>query len=208
MVRRTLASLIGAVVLTLSFASSAFAETLPNGDETFASGSFSQTIKGVDYAWFVQAWRDAVNGTTIVAASYSTAVGTICHGGDQDGQPGARFITFNGQATVPILIPANLGIAIAGAKVHGTETTFDSCTGMETAVAKRHTVALALKAAAPSDTSSGEKCFDTEQVLSSTFTSRTAVGFALVDGRRSAVADGTIGHHVWSYRPDPSCADA
>ncbi|OGO57424.1 MAG: hypothetical protein A2Z32_04145 [Chloroflexi bacterium RBG_16_69_14] len=208
MIRRTLTSLSGAAVLTLSLASTSLAETLPNGNVTFASGSFTQTIKGVEYAWFVRAARNTVDGTTAVTASYNTAVDTTGHGGDQDGQPGARFISFNGQGTVPILIPATLGFAIAGARLHGTETTFDTCTGAEAVVNKRHTVALALEATAPAETSSGQKCVDTEQVLKSTFTFRTAAGFAFVNGRRSAVADGTIGHDVWSYQPDPSCADA
>lgn len=208
MIRRTLSGLVGAAVLTLSLASTALADTPPDGDETSASGSFTQTIAGVEYAWSVQAVRDTVAGTRFVAASSSAAVDTTCHGGDQDGQPGVRFITFSGQATVPIVIPPSLRLAVAGARVRGSETTFDSCTGTETVVGRSHTVALALVATAAAQTSSGQKCIDAEQMLSSTFTFRTAAGSAFVDGHRFPVTDGVIGHNVWSTRPDPSCAEA
>jgi hypothetical protein len=206
MARRTRFGLIGAVVLTFSLASTSLADTLPDGNSTFASGSFTQNVMGVEYAWSVTADRDTVPGTTFVIASYNAAVDITCHGGDQDGQPGARFITFSGQGRAAILIPANLGIAIAGARVRGTQTIADSCTGTETLVDKAYTVALALRATAPAETSSGQKCVDPEQLLSSTFTSRTAAGFAHIGGRRFAVDDGIIGHHVWTYQLDPSCA--
>lgn len=202
MVRRTLTGFVGATILALTLASPALADE-PNGNETFASGSFTRTIEGVDYAWFVQADRDTVLGTSVVFANYNTAVDTTCDGGEA----GARFITFNGQASVPVLIPRTLGLAIAAARVHGTETTFDLCTGIETQVNRSFAVALALVAIAPPVTSTGEKCVDTEHLLTSTFTFRTATGSAFVNGRRFAVSDGIIGHQVWSTRAEPTCAD-
>ena len=202
--RKTL-SVIGATALLLALASPALAEE--NVDSTFGAATFTQTMRGVTYDWHIEAGRDNGAGTTMVIASYSSAVDTTCRGGDQDGQPGYRFISFTGHASAPVLIPANLGFAIAGARIHGPETVFDSCTNSETTVDRSYTIALALRATARAVTSSGQKCANEEQMVSSTFTFRTAAGSAVINGRRSAVTDGILGHDVATYEPDPSCAN-
>jgi hypothetical protein len=207
MIRPTLAALIGAAVLTVGVTTAAFADALPNTDETFSSAQFTLRADGVDTSWSVLATRDARSGSSIVAASASAFVDTTCQGGDQDGQPGFRSVSFTGQRSVRFLIPTSLRIAAAGARIHGTETTFDSCSGSETVVDKSYVVGLAVSATGPAVTSSGEKCIDTEQVLSSTFTFRTAAGAALIDDWHVAVADAVIGHQVSTYRLDPICAE-
>jgi hypothetical protein len=202
MIRRTLTGLVGAVVLVLSLASTALAEE-PNGNETFGSGFFTRTVDGVDYNWFIQADRETVLGTSLVFANYNAAVDTTCDNGD----PGALSIIFSGQATVPIAIPRNLGYAVGGARIRGTETTFDFCTGLETQVDKSFTVGLALVATAPPVTSSDAKCIGAGQLFSSSFTFRTAAGSAFVNGRRFTITGGIIGHQVWSTTADPTCTD-
>lgn len=208
MLRRTLTGLVGAAVITLALAAPTLAETLPDTDATFASASFSQDVGGARRDWTVHAEREALGGTSGVAASYSSFIDTTCLGGEQDGQPGFRSVFFTGSASVRILIPGSLALAAAGARIRGTETTFDSCTGSEITRSRSHTVALALVATSAAETSSGQKCIDAEQVLDSTFTFRTAAGAAFVDARRVAVQGAVIGHQVSIYRADPACADA
>jgi hypothetical protein len=206
MIRRALTGLIGAAVLTLSLAlpSLAASPIEPISDETSATGFFTQNVKGVVYEWTVLASRDTVLDTTFVGATSFGVIDTIC----QDGSTGSRSIQFIGQTSVPILIPASLRFAIAGARVYGTETTSDSCTGTETQVDKTYAVALALVATSRAVTSSGQKCIDAEHLLISTFTFRAAAGSGFINGQRLTTTNGTISHGVMSLRSDSSCADA
>ena len=135
-----------------------------------------------------------------------------CHGGDQDGQPGNRFISFGAEASVPFIVAAKLGAAVAGAKVTGTEDTYDTCTNTDTTVARSFAFGFSLHATSGPTTFSDQQCIDfsdggdAPMLLTETGTGRTAAGTALLNGRRFSVTDGGIGHLEWSSVADPSCA--
>jgi hypothetical protein len=199
---------MGATLIALGIVGPVAAEVLPDTDVTFGSATFTQIAGGVQRGWQVQASTEALAGVTVMRASYSAAQDTTCRGGGQDGQPGFRSISFSGESPALLRIPRSLAAAVAGARVQGTETTFDSCTGLETSRARTFTIGLALRAIEEAVTSSGAKCIDTEQVLDSTFTFRTATGGVLLDGRPKATDSALIAHEVSIYTADPACAEA
>ncbi len=200
-----------ASISLLVFASVASANTFgaPNGNETFADLGFSQTVNGVSYSWDLRADRDTVAGTSVLDASYSAEIDDgICRGGDQDGQPGFRSISFFGESSVRFIVGPKLGSATAGARVTGVEDTFDSCTNADTVVTKTFAVRFAAHATSGPTTFPEQQCIDfgdgVLMNLTGTTTIRDAAGVALVNHRAFA-AVGSIGHHQWSSVPDPSC---
>jgi hypothetical protein len=208
MIRRTLTGLIGATLITVGLAGPVAADVLPDTDEMAGSASFAQTVGAVVRDWHVEARSEAFSGVTVMGASFSAGLDTTCHGGDQDGQPGFRSILFTGESPAALRIPGSLAVAVAGARVEGTETTFDSCTGLETTRTTACTIGLALRAIAEPVTASGQKCIDPEQVLDSTFTFRTAAGGVVLDGWPIAAASALISQTVSIYTADPACAEA
>lgn len=213
MIRRVIGSAVLAGALTFGLSSLALADTFPGpaGNETSASAAFAQVIKGVEYDWTLVADRDTIAGYSHLDASYFATVDITCHGGDQNGQPGTRFISFWAEASVPFFVTANLGAAVAGARVTGTETTSDTCTNSDTIVAKTFAVGFALHATSAATTFTDQQCVDFSDTgnapmrLTETRTGRKAAGTALVNGRYFSATDGSISRLQWSSVPDPSC---
>ena len=214
MIRRVLGSVVMAAALTFGLSSLALADTFPGpaGNETSAFSAFTQFANGVRYDWFLFADRDTVAGYSHLDVSYSATVDVTCHGGDQDGQAGALLISFGAEASVPFVVTRKLSAATAGARVTGTQDTYDTCTGTDTTVVKSFAVRFAMHATSAPTSFTQQQCVDfsdagdAPMLLTETGTGRTAAGTALVNGQRFGVTDGSIGRLQWSSVPDPSCA--
>ena len=215
MVSRVLFSLVLATTLTLGMASAVLADTFPGpaGNQTTAFAGFAQVVNGVRYDWSLSADRDTVAGYSRVSAFYSATIDITCHGGDLDGQPGERFVSFYGEASASFVVPANLAAAFAGAKVRGIEDTYSTCTDTGTSRSKSLTFGFALHAASRPSPFGTEQCVDfsdegdSPMLLTLTGKGRSAAGIASVNGQAFRVTDGSIGHQQWSSVPDPSCAE-
>jgi hypothetical protein len=215
MVSRVLVSLVLAATLTIGMASAVLADTFPGpaGNQTTAYAAFTRVVNGVRYDWWLSADRDTVAGYSRVSASYSATIDITCHGGEWDGQPGNRFISFYGEVDKRFIVAGKLAAAVAGGKVSGTQDTYDTCTDTSTSRAKTVTFKFALHATSRLSTYTREQCVDfseegdSPQRLTQTGKGRTAAGTALVNGRRFAITDGGIGHLRWNSVDDPSCAE-
>ena len=215
MVSRVSISLALAVTLTIGLASVVSADTFPGpaGNQTSALALFTRVVDGVAYDWYLSADRDSVAGYSKVYASYSASIDVTCHGGDFDGEPGNRFISFYGEADKRFVVPTNLAAAVAGGTVSGTEDSYDSCTDTSTSRARTITFKFALHATARATTYNQEQCVDFSENgdspmrLTLANRSRTAAGTALVNGRRVAIREGGISNQRWSSVDDASCAE-
>ncbi|MGZ3585667.1 MAG: hypothetical protein ACXVAP_00295 [Candidatus Limnocylindrales bacterium] len=206
---RRIAAGVAAGLLVLVMAPGVLADTFgsPDGNLTTADAPFVQTVHGQQYQWDVFGQRDALAGVTTVGASYFAAKPITC----RDGTPGEIDTSWNGETTGAFLATSNLTGAVAAARVTGTEATFNLCTFAETDKTKTFTVALALVGSSRlSRFVDQQACIDFGDGngpvdLTSTTTSRNAVGKAFVDGHAFASTGGDIAHQVWSSVPDPAC---
>lgn len=207
MLRRTAAGL-AAGLLVLVIAPGALADTFgAPGVVTVADAPFVEVVGGQQVQWDVTGQFDAVARVTTIFASYSTSRPIRC------GRTTSEIDTFwgNGGAAGTFLVTPKLTGAVAAARVTGTESTFNECTGAETDKTKTFTVGFALLGSSPLSTFVDQQaCVDYGPPLgvldvTATTTSRDAVGQAFVDGKAFASRGGDIVRIVTVGVTDPAC---
>lgn len=207
MVRRTAAGL-AAGLLVLVLAPGALAGTFgAPGVVTVADAPFVQVVGRQTYQWDVSAQYDAVAGVTTIFAGYSTSRPIRC------GRTTSEIDTYwaDDGATGTFLVAPKLTGAVAAARVSGTESTFNECTGAETDRTRSFTVGFALLGSSPISTSVDQQaCVDYGPPLgvldvTATTTSRGAIGQAFVDGKAFISRGGDIFHLVTVGVADPAC---
>jgi hypothetical protein len=206
--RRILAGLVAGSLILVT-ASGALAATFGSpGVLTEADAPFVQVIGGQQYQWFVSAQRDEVAGVTTIYASYSTSRPIRCG----HGISGAIDTSWsNDGASGTFVVGPKLGSAIAAARVTGTESTFNECTGTETDKIRSFTVGFVLLGSRPVTTSIDQQdCVDFGPPVgvldvTQTTTFRDALGTGFVNGRAFGSSGGDIFHQVTTGVADAAC---